>query len=353
MLSPLAHARALILCGLVALFALSGCAATSNNPRDPLESLNRGIYHFNDGVDNLLVKPAAIVYQGVVPQIARTGVSNFFSNINDVIVALNNLLQGKFTHAVSDVGRILVNTTAGLLGVIDVATEIGLEKHNEDFGQTLGWWGVKDGPYLVLPFIGPSSFRDGVGWLADFYTDPITYVDPSRDRNILWGTRLVNRRAELLAAEDIIDKAALDKYEFIRDAYLQRRRNLVYDGNPPPDKDEDIDIKVKPKSEGFRWPWSSAPSAARVPAVAPGDERTPLTPARLEERERELGQRRSQNERENARSEPRAGLTPGQTEEREREVTPQQKPQEEPRADAAPSSGRNARVARVWLPATR
>lgn len=348
MASSLARARALVFCGLVSLLVvLSGCAATSNNPRDPLEGLNRGVYHFNDVVDNLFVKPAAIVYKGVVPQIARTGVSNFFSNINDVIVALNNLLQGKFTQAVSDVGRILVNTTAGLLGVIDVATEIGLEKHNEDFGQTLGWWGVADGPYLVLPFIGPSSFRDGIGWLADFYTDPITYVDPSRDRNILWGTRLVNRRSELLDTEEIVKTAALDPYEFIRDAYLQRRRSLVYDGNPPPDKDDDIDIKVKPKSGAFRWPWFSAPGAAQAPAAAPGSDRALLTPAQLEEREREIAQRRS----ESTRAEPRAGLTPAQLEEHEREITPHGQP--EPRVETAPSEQR-ASVARVWLPsATR
>jgi phospholipid-binding lipoprotein MlaA len=203
----------------------------------------------------------------------------------------------------------------------------------------------------VLPFIGPSSFRDGVGWLADFYTDPITYVDPSRDRNILWGTRLVSRRSELLDAEEIVKTAALDPYEFIRDAYLQRRRNLVYDGNPPPDKDEDVDIKVKPKSEGFRWPWSSAPSAARVPAAAPGSDRAPLTPAQAEERERAQQQKNSVQD--NARSEPRAGLTPAQAEEREREITPQPGAQEEPRAEAAPSSGQNGRVARVWLPVAR
>jgi phospholipid-binding lipoprotein MlaA len=345
MVSPLTRLRALTLCGLLSLLALSGCAATSNNPRDPLESVNRAVYHFNDGVDNLIVKPVAIVYKGVVPQIARTGVSNFFSNINDVIVALNNLLQGKFTHAVSDVGRIVVNTTAGLLGVIDVATEIGLEKHNEDFGQTLGWWGLGDGPYLVLPFIGPSSFRDGVGWLADFYSDPVTYVDPSRDRNILWGTRLVSRRTELLDAEEIVKTAALDPYEFIRDAYLQRRRSLVYDGNPPPDKDQDIDIKVKPKSEGFRWPWFSAPTAAQAPAAAPGG--MPLTPAQLEERERELAQRARQD----APPDPRAALTPARIEERARELSPQRPENSlEPRVDVAPPQHR---VARVWLPVTR
>jgi len=347
MASSLARACALIFCGLVSIFVLSGCAATSDNPRDPLEGLNRGVYKFNDVFDNVLAKPVAVVYKGVVPQIARTGVSNFFANINDVIIALNNLLQGKFPQAVSDVGRILVNTTAGLFGVIDVATEIGLEKHNEDFGQTLGYWGVTDGPYLVLPFIGPSSFRDGVGWLVDFYTDPITYVDPSRDRNILWGTRFVSRRAELLDTSNILDTAALDPYEFLRDAYLQRRRSLVYDGNPPPDKDDDIEIKVKPKSEPepkpksgtFRWPFSG-PSAAQAPG-APDD----LTPAQLEERERETAERR--------RAEPRADLTPAQREEIEREFARQQRQssREEPRVET--SVEQKPRVARVWLPVTR
>ena len=160
---PFCRLRAMVLCGLIALTLLGGCASTGN-PRDPLEPINRGIYHFNDGVDHLLLKPAAEIYRGVLPQFARTGVSNFFSNIGDVIVALNNLLQGKFGQAVSDVGRIVVNTTSGLLGLIDVATEIGLEKHNEDFGQTLGYWGIGDGPYLVLPFLGPERRRSYARW---------------------------------------------------------------------------------------------------------------------------------------------------------------------------------------------
>src|SRR5512146_115786 len=167
-----------LLIGALACLALLGGCASAGNPRDPLEPINRGIYHFNDTVDHVLFKPAAEVYRGVLPQFVRTGVSNFFSNINDVIVALNNLLQGKFLNAASDVGRIAVNSTAGLLGVIDVATEVGLEKHNEDFGQTLGYWGIGDGPYLVLPFLGPSDLRDSLGLLVDFKTDPITYVDP-------------------------------------------------------------------------------------------------------------------------------------------------------------------------------
>lgn len=313
---PFCRLRAVVLCGLIALILLGGCASTGN-PRDPLEPINRGIYHFNDGVDHLIVKPAAEIYRGVLPQIVRTGVSNFFANIGDVIVALNNLLQGKFGQAVSDVGRIAVNTTAGLLGLIDVATEIGLEKHNEDFGQTLGYWGMGDGPYLVLPLLGPSNLRDSVGWVVDYFADPVTYIDPTHTRNILWGTRFVNRRSELLDTSKILDTAALDPYEFLRDAYLQRRRNLVFDGNPPPDKD-DIEIKVKPKKPG---PSGSAP-LFWAPDAAPGLGSVPvsgelLTPARLEAREREAVQ-------------PRVPA---------------------PRGDSTPAAG--PRVARIWLPVTR
>ncbi len=292
--SLLARARRLVLSGSLALSLLAGllggCATTGGSPHDPLEPLNRGIYFFNDVLDNTVVKPVAIIYKGVVPSVARTGVSNFFSNINDVIVALNNLLQGKFTQAASDVGRIVVNTTVGLLGTIDVATEIGLEKHNEDFGQTLGRWGIGNGPYLVLPFIGPSSFRDAVGWLVDYYTDPITYVDDISTRNILWGTRIVNRRAELLDTTSIVETAALDPYEFIRDAYLQRRRNLVYDGNPPADKD-DIDIKVKPKPGALFIPPAS-PQYGGTSIVMSRD----LTPAQAEALEREAVERRGVQE---------------------------------------------------------
>ena len=243
-----ARLRASLVCGLACFALLGGCASTGN-PRDPLEPINRGIYQFNDGVDTAVLKPVAEAYRDVLPQFMRTGVSNFFSNINDVIVALNNLLQAKFLNAVSDVGRIVVNTTVGLLGVLDVATEFGLEKHNEDFGQTLGFWGIGDGPYLVLPILGPSSLRDVFGTFVDFKTDPLTYVDPSRARNQLWAARMINRRAELLDTSKILETAALDPYEFLRDAYLQRRRNLVYDGSPPPDRDEDVDIKIKPRTE--------------------------------------------------------------------------------------------------------
>ena len=234
--------RLTAVCVIVSVGVLGGCAST-NDPRDPLEPLNRGVYKFNDAVDTVLLKPVAEVYQGVVPPIARTGIRNVFNNLNDVIVALNNLLQGKFTEAASDVGRIAINTTAGLLGLFDVASPAGLEKHDEDFGQTLGYWGIGDGPYLVLPILGPRNLRDTGGLVVDALTDPVTYIDPSRDRNQVMGLRLVSRRAELLGASQLLSVAALDEYEFVRDAYIQRRRNLIYDGNPPREKESGINVK--------------------------------------------------------------------------------------------------------------
>src|SRR3954451_11493938 len=161
----------------VALFIalLSGCA-TGTNPRDPFETVNRGIYQFNEGVDKAILKPIAQGYRFVVPQFIRGSISNFFSNINDVVVMLNNVLQGKFTTAYSDFGRIAMNSTLGIVGLFDIASEAGIEKHDEDFGQTLGYWGVQDGPFLMLPFYGPSTVRDTVGRAVDYHLDPVTYV---------------------------------------------------------------------------------------------------------------------------------------------------------------------------------
>ena len=229
-----------------ALAFLAGGCATNGDPRDPLEPMNRAIYHFNDGVDHLLIKPAAELYTGrMIPEFVRTGLRNFFSNINDVIVAVNDLLQGKFEDASNDVGRIVINSTAGILGFRDVAADAGLPKRQEDFGQTLGVWGFGDGPYIVLPILGPSSVRDTVGWVGDIYTWPITYVEPHSTRNTLVAIRFVGIRADLLAASTVLEAAALDPYTFVRDAYLQRRRNLVYDGRPPPDE-QDLEPEPKP-----------------------------------------------------------------------------------------------------------
>lgn len=213
----------------------TGCAMTSADTEgDPFEPMNRTVYGFNDGVDRVLVKPVAIVYKAVLPAPVQDGVRNVFANLNDVTIALNNLLQGKFGAAASDIGRIAINTTAGLLGVFDVATPVGLEKHNEDFGQTLGYWGMSQGPYLVLPLLGPSTFRDGAGLFVDMQLmTPEQAINPTRDRNAALGLKLVSKRADLLDASRLLDMAALDGYSFLRDAYLQRRMNLVHDGNPP------------------------------------------------------------------------------------------------------------------------
>ena len=257
---------------LILVGAVSGCA--HNNPRDPLEPFNRGVYTFNDTVDNMILKPVATGYRAVLPQFARTGVRNFFSNLDDITVTVNSLLQFKLPQALSDAGRFLINSTVGLIGLFDVATHLGLEKHNEDFGQTLGYWGVGSGPYLVLPLLGPSSVRDGLGRVVDVYTDVLWYIDHIRTRNILLGTRVVSNREQLLDAEKIVDTAALDRYAFIRDAYLQRRRNLVYDGNPPPEVEEDVP-PAKPRSEAEPTPSLLVDQFGGV--VAGAAEATPTT----------------------------------------------------------------------------
>ena len=257
----------------VSLFA--GCA-TGTNPQDPFEPFNRGVYSFNEGLDKALLKPAAEVYRGVLPQFIRSSVSNFFSNINDIVVAVNNLLQGKFTTAYADLGRVAINSTLGILGLFDVASEAGIEKHEEDFGQTLGWWGVGDGPFIMLPFFGPSTGRDAVGRVVDYATDPVTYVDPTRSRNQLWGTRIVNRRSELLDASTVLQTAALDPYEFVRDAYLQRRRSQLYDGTPPADR-EFMDAPPKPQTrQAPTFPSAAEPTGAGSVLVS-GESQLPVT----------------------------------------------------------------------------
>lgn len=229
--------RSLVLTLLLPLFLLGGCATTHR--LDPLEPMNRAVYKFNDGVDTVLFRPLAEGYRAVIPEFVRNSISNFFSNINDILVALNNLLQGKFVDAYTDLGRVLINSTVGLGGLFDIASAAGVEKHNEDFGQTLGRWGIGSGPYLVLPLLGPSTLRDTVGRVADSRVDPLRYMHDVRWRNSLMGTRFIDNRSELLDTSKILDTAALDPYEFVRDAYLQRRRNLIFDGSPPREKDED------------------------------------------------------------------------------------------------------------------
>jgi phospholipid-binding lipoprotein MlaA len=234
---------------LIAVAALAGCATGPDaDPRDPLEPWNRAVYKFNDKVDQAVARPVATAYRRVVPGEIRDRVRNFFANLADPFIGVNSFLQGKVEDGITDWARFVFNTTFGIFGIHDVATEAGLEKHNEDFGQTFGRWGARPGPYLVLPFLGSSDLRDGIGMTFDLYTDPLTEVRPYHLEYALWGLRLTQTRADLLDASRILEEAALDKYTFQRDAYLQRRRSLVYDGHPPRQKDledEEDDEKSK------------------------------------------------------------------------------------------------------------
>lgn len=219
------------------LSALLGGCATSGNPKDPIEGFNRAVFAFNEGLDTVLIKPVAQGYDAVLPTPVRTGVTNFFGNIADLFIGVNNLLQGKPDQALSDLGRVAINSTIGILGLFDVATEAGLEKHEEDFGQTFGRWGAGDGAYVVIPVFGPRTVRDTAGLVLDMAVDPVGSVDHVATRNALTGLRLIDTRADLLPADKVIEEAALDKYAYVRDGYLQRRRNLVHDGNPPRETD--------------------------------------------------------------------------------------------------------------------
>ena len=218
---------------VLALSGLLGGCATSGNPKDPIEGFNRAMFAFNEGLDTVLIKPVAQGYDTVLPTPVKTGVTNFFGNIADLFIGVNNLLQGKADQAVSDLGRVAINSTIGILGLFDVATEAGLEKHEEDFGQTFGRWGIGDGAYVVIPVFGPRTVRDTAGLVLDVAVDPVGNVDHVATRNSLLALRMIDTRADLLPADKVVEEAALDKYSYVRDGYLQRRRNLVHDGNPP------------------------------------------------------------------------------------------------------------------------
>lgn len=231
---------------LLMLTLVTGCASVNAPKVDPLEGLNRTTFKVNETVDDYVLKPVAKGYQAVTPSFVRAGVSNAFSNIGDVGTSVNNLLQGKPSNAVSDAGRFLVNSTLGILGLFDVATGMGLEKHQEDFGQTLGSWGVGSGPFLVLPLLGPSTLRDTVAKPIDAYTGYTRYMGHVPTRNSTQALDIINFRADLLNTTSALDEASLDKYQFLRDAYLQRRLSQVYDGKVPQavrDKlEEDLDV---------------------------------------------------------------------------------------------------------------
>jgi len=213
--------------------AAAGCATAESEPRDPWEGMNRRIYRFNDSFDDWIARPVATKYRDLLHGEIRGRVRNFFSNLADPFIGVNNMLQGKLEDGFFDWVRFVFNTTFGLLGIHDVASDMGYEKHNEDFGQTFGRWGAGPGPYLVLPLLGPSSVRDGMGTAVDMVADPVGLFEPIAARNSAIVLRATQVRADLLDASQLLDEASLDRYVFWRDAYLQRRRSLIYDGRPP------------------------------------------------------------------------------------------------------------------------
>jgi len=256
-----------------ALLAAGGCASippnAGSNPADPLERVNRHVYAFNDGFDRKVAQPVARGYVNVVPRPVRDCVANFFANIGEVTNIVNATLQFSPAAAASDVGRLLVNSTAGLLGCFDVAKGMGLERNRQDFGLTMGKWGLPPGPYIVLPFFGPSSVRDAFGEVPDYYTDPARFINPKTDYYLVYVARFIDRRSQFLDTGSLVDDAALDPYAFVRDGYLQRRRSRVYDGNPPPST-----VEEDPDSPAFADPGGEPAKAGR-PAGLPGAKVTP------------------------------------------------------------------------------
>ncbi|BBL73021.1 MlaA family lipoprotein [Methylomagnum ishizawai] len=253
--------------GFALAASLAGCASTGtspqSDPRDPWEGWNREVQSFNDKLDDYMMKPVARGYQYITPSIVDQGVTNFFSNVDDVAVIGNDLLQFKLLQTGQDVGRLVVNTTLGLGGFVDVAKHLSMPKHNEDLDQTLGAWGIPSGPYLVLPFIGPSTPRGVVGVAGDTMSNPINWINPV---GIPWGSgvlKTTDMRADLLSATKIMDEASVDRYEFMRNAYFQQRKYLIYDGNPP--MDEDLEKEMDLELEGLDSGGSTPPPSVAAP----------------------------------------------------------------------------------------
>jgi len=227
---------------------LAGCAGIPGpNPRDPLEPFNRQMFEFNEALDSVVLRPAATAYREGVPPLVRTGVANFFGNLSDVWAVVNNVLQLRFREATESFARVHINTFIGIGGIFDVASEFDIEKHREDFGQTLGRWGVPAGPYIVLPLLGPSTLRDTLALPVDAQGDLIFRMGHTEERTILYALRAVDRRANLLRVGNVVEQAALDRYSFTRDAYLQRRRAEVFDHHRDSEKSSDGAV---PKADG-------------------------------------------------------------------------------------------------------
>ncbi len=242
---------------------------TTYDPKDPLQAYNRVMFAFNERADQYALKPVAKAYRFITPKPVQFVVGNFFSNLGDLWTGFNNLLQGKGKAAASDTARFFVNSTLGFLGFADVATEMGLEKHNEDFGQTLGWWGVPSGPYFVIPLLGPSTIRDAASRPVDTYGQPYMWQDGHDALKwSLWTVDKVHTRASLLDAEGALNDAALDKYTLMRDGWLARRRNQVYDGDPPDEDDAADPYGDDPYADD---PYADDPTQDESDSGAAGD----------------------------------------------------------------------------------
>lgn len=234
----LARSRGVMVTTLLGAALLAGCASGPNaNPKDPLEPFNRGVYQFNDAVDTAILKPVATAYRDVTPRLIRQGIGNFFGNLKDAWSTVNSALQLNGPATSDNAGRVMINSFVGIGGLFDVASDLGIPRNTKDFGLTLGHWGVDSGPYLMLPLLGPSTLRDTAALPVDSQADVVGNLSHVPTRNTSMAVRLVDQREGLLKATEMLDKIALDKYSFVRDAHLQRRRSAVYDGNPPEEND--------------------------------------------------------------------------------------------------------------------
>jgi phospholipid-binding lipoprotein MlaA len=250
---------------------LAGCAS-GPDPRDPWEPWNRRVDSFNEHVDTVVLKPVAIAYREIVPPLARTGVSNFYGNLSDAWSAVNSLLQLKVQQAADNMLRFSFNTVFGLGGVLDIATEMGIDRHREDFGQTLGFWGVGHGPYMVLPILGPSTVRDTLALPVDRRGDPLRLVGPAELETGLYALRVVDFRSNVLRASSVLDQVALDKYRFTRDAYLQRRRAQAPGGpfgDNPANGEDAKDGSIPREDDDTRLPSPPSSSPGGGPANIP------------------------------------------------------------------------------------
>ena len=235
---------------VIAALVLGGCATQrSPHPDDPWEGYNRAIFAFNDRLDKAVLEPAANVYDTVAPLPVKVGLGNFFGNLNDIWTGINNLLQGKGGDGASDAARVLINTTVGIFGVFDIASEMGIEKHDEDLGQTFAVWGASSGPYFVVPVFGPKTIRSTVALPFDLRGNSLVRPDDIAARNTLSALRIVHQRAALLGAGRAVEEGSLDRYDYMRDFYLQQRRYEIYDGNPPRERFDDANADpVQPRS---------------------------------------------------------------------------------------------------------